>query len=604
MKKIQPFINISMRKRILVFFLILSLIPTIVIGLVSLGITRQELIKQSFQSGIEITDRMISELDTRLSEIDNLFHVVTDTPALQTAMRQVFSGKQEQYSVDLKISSDLSVISQYNSDIFGVYVIGENGGIYKSNNNSLNALDLREHEWYQKILASDGTISFAPYKYSCVVRTTDSGYLSFGRPFVDVASGKNSGAILIELEESIFSSVIDRSRDLGFVVICDQTNIPVLTSGSGMLNTSEIMSSLNHLDFLPLQESPFSLYLPEDSSEFGMNAASNDSYIVIQKQLPWCGWTLYSAIPTDHLSENGMKITSTILLISVVTCVLCIICSMLISDTVTRPLGKLIRLINKVKQGNFQVQMKIRGNDEISVLGRHFNDMVRHTQNLLTEIRESSQKLRKSELAALQAQIAPHFLYNTLDSIIWLIRSGQKQPAIEMTQALSNFFRLGISRGYDIIPLRDEIAHVKSYLVIQKIRYDEKFTYTIHAEPEILNCCVLKLILQPLVENAIYHGIKTIDRVCRICISAREKDNWIILEVEDTGRGMTEEQLSRLKEDLEKPGPSKSYGLKNVKLRLNIFFEEQCSLDIQSVFGAGTRITIRIPKHFQPSDSV
>lgn len=604
MKKIQPFINMSMRKRILIFFLFLSLIPTVVVGLASLGIARQELMKQSFQSGIEITDRMIAELDARLSEIDNLFHVVTDTSALQTAMRQVFSDKQEQYSVDLKISSDLSVISQYNSDISGVYVIGENGGIYKSNNNSLNALSLKDRAWYQEILASGETVSFPPHKYSYVVKTTDSGYLSFGRPFVDIASGRNTGVILIELEQSIFSNLIDRSQDLGFVAICDQNNSPILSSSSALLDSEEVLSSLNYLDFLPLQEGSFTSYLPAGSSGVNMNAAATNSYIVIQKHLPWCGWTLYSAIPTGHLSENSLKITYTILLISAVTCLLCIICSMLISDTVTRPLAKLITLIGKVKQGDFQVQMNVQGSDEISTLGRHFNDMIYHIQKLLHEIREGNQKLRKAELAALQSQIAPHFLYNTLDSIIWLIRSNQKQQAIEMTHALSNFFRLGISRGYDIISLRDEIEHAKSYLVIQKIRYNEKFSYTIHVQQSILDCYVLKLILQPLVENAIYHGIKTTDRVCSICISAYEKNNKILLEVEDNGRGMTPEELANLKEDLEKPGPSKSYGLKSVKLRLNIFFESQCDLDVQSYFGAGTKITIQIPRHFLPSDSL
>ena len=252
MKKIQPFLNMNMRKRILIFFLFLSLIPTIVVGFASLGITRRELVKQSFQSGIEITDRMIAELDTRLSEIDNLFQVVTDTPALQTAMRQVFDGKQEQYSVDLKISSDLSVISQYNSDISGVYVIGENGGIYKSNNNSLNALDLRDRDWYREVLSSGETISFSPHRYSYVVKTVASGYLSFGRAFVDIASGRRTGIILIELEQSIFSSIIDRWKDLGFVAICDQNGSPVLSSDSAR-NSPEIISSLKSMEFLPLQ---------------------------------------------------------------------------------------------------------------------------------------------------------------------------------------------------------------------------------------------------------------------------------------------------------------------------------------------------------------
>ena len=230
----------------------------------------------------------------------------------------------------------------------------------ESNNNSLNALDLRDRDWYREVLSSGETISFSPHRYSYVVKTVDSGYLSFGRAFVDIASGRRTGIILIELEQSIFSSIIDRWKDLGFVAICDQNGSPVLSSDSAR-NSPEIISSLKSMEFLPLQESTLASYLPDRSSTYSMNAASDNSYIVIQKALPWCGWTLYSAISTDHLNASGLKITSAILLISAITGILCIFCSMLISDTITRPLGKLVALIGQVKQGNFQVQMPIRG---------------------------------------------------------------------------------------------------------------------------------------------------------------------------------------------------------------------------------------------------
>ena len=182
----------------------------------------------------------------------------------------------------------------------------------------------------------------------------------------------------------------------------------------------------------------------------------------------------------------------------------------------------------------------IKATDEIRELAREYDTMVGHVRNLMdANIREQELK-RKSDLKALQAQINPHFLYNTLDSIIWMGEMGQNREVVLMTSALSKLFRISISKGREFISISDEIAHVKSYLTIQEMRYKDKFEYSIEIDPDLYNCTILKITLQPLVENAIYHGIKEVDHRGTIRITGEELDGNIKLEVIDNGKGMTD----------------------------------------------------------------
>jgi len=215
-------------------------------------------------------------------------------------------------------------------------------------------------------------------------------------------------------------------------------------------------------------------------------------------------------------------------------------------------------------------------------------------------VREQELK-RKSDLKALQAQINPHFLYNTLDSIIWMGEMGKSREVVKMTSALSRLFRISISKGRELIPLRDELEHVRSYLTIQEMRYKDKFRYLIDIPEDLMDCTVLKITLQPLVENAIYHGIRSVDYEGLIEIAGRLDGEDIVLTVDDNGEGMDVDALARLLDD---EGPHhedepiekrQGTGVRNVHERIRLYFGADYGLAYQSQDENGTRITIRFP---------
>ena len=263
---------------------------------------------------------------------------------------------------------------------------------------------------------------------------------------------------------------------------------------------------------------------------------------------------------------------------------------------VTYPLYRLQTEMSKVKDLNYQVnRAKLKkGSKEIIQLDATFNEMMKRIRDLAEKLLQEQENQRKSELKALQNQINPHFLYNTLDSIIYMIDKGENEKAEEMIVALSKFFRISISRGKTIIPLKDEVEHVRNYLLIQKIRFGDQFTYTINVDPDLHQYSVIKLILQPLVENAIEHGLH--DGKGEIEIIGKQNENYIILQIKDDGYGITNEKLDQIYKSFHDDSIHEGVGLKNVYQRVKIYYGEEADLKIESLFDEGTIISIYIPK--------
>lgn len=264
------------------------------------------------------------------------------------------------------------------------------------------------------------------------------------------------------------------------------------------------------------------------------------------------------------------------------------------SKLISNPANELARAMREFEKDaeNFEY-CRVDGTREITSLSDSFGHMVVQVQNLMEQVREEEVSLRKTELNALQAQINPHFLYNTLDSIAWMCEEGRTQEAINMVNSLARLFRISISRGHELITIEKECQHAESYLRIQKYRYKNKFTYQFDVEPECLSYLCNKITLQPIIENAIYHGLDMTDEG-RIQIGIKARGEDILMYVEDNGVGMDEE---RCKEILHKESSDRSgIGIKNVNDRIQIYFGEKYGLTILSEPDVGTRVEILMPK--------
>lgn len=304
--------------------------------------------------------------------------------------------------------------------------------------------------------------------------------------------------------------------------------------------------------------------------------------------------TLREGIRTDVV--NALQISIVVFLVIIVGAVMI---SRKIMTGITEPIRKLSEATKIAGSGDFAVRAQEGSDDELAVLNTNFNQMVEQIGNLVEDIRIEQMNLRQAELKLLQAQINPHFLYNTLDSIIWLAEANEKGQAVQMVTALSDFFRTTLSKGRDYISIKEEEAHIRSYLQIQQFRYQDILKYEIQIPSELYPYQILKLTLQPLVENALYHGIKNKRGIGHITVSGEKKENLLILRVHDNGIGMTEEQLAQLRIRIRVEGreekESSSFGLFNVNQRIRLNYGAEYGVEIDSCYGEWTEVMVTIP---------
>lgn len=300
---------------------------------------------------------------------------------------------------------------------------------------------------------------------------------------------------------------------------------------------------------------------------------------------------------TGNLDRQIQSFVVACTLLVAILVVSTVIVTYLITANILRPVQVLYDAMQKVSDGDFSARADIHSKDEIETLGNGFNSMAENMQVLIHKIKEDEQKMRRLDLRLLQEQINPHFLYNTLDTIVWLIEGNKADEAVNMVVTLSNFFRLVLSKGKEIISLREEERHISSYLEIQEMRYHDILEYEIQIEPELYDYQIPKLTLQPLVENALYHGIKYKREKGYIHISGKQIGDVLCLTVSDNGIGMDPEELAQLQKEIERPcnETEKGFGLANVNERIRMYFGSEYGMRIMSEKGRGTTVEVTIP---------
>ena len=304
----------------------------------------------------------------------------------------------------------------------------------------------------------------------------------------------------------------------------------------------------------------------------------------------------------EFLAESLRQLGRILLILAGLVLLATLIVSALLSASISRPLRELEASMEQFEEDTdrFHYDPPRQGIREIRRLSASFRELVVKLQQLMKTVREEEINLRKTELRALQAQINPHFLYNTLDSISWMCEQGKNAEAVEMVNALARLFRISISRGHELIPIRSELMHAESYLEIQAYRYKNQFTWSIDADERCLDYLCHKITLQPIIENAIYHGINGLVDDGEILVSVKEDGEDILFTVRDNGSGMAEEQIAAImqKEQSDHAG----IGIKNVNDRLTIYFGPAYGIRIESKPDQGTSVFIRMPKVKEEAD--
>ena len=317
------------------------------------------------------------------------------------------------------------------------------------------------------------------------------------------------------------------------------------------------------------------------------------------KTVGYTGWKLVGVVPSENLWDNYGQLVLFFLFVVLFSIFLLVFVNLRLSEWITAPVKKLDRAVKELEHGSTEVDFDVGGPGEVEHLSHSIRSMVSTMRHLMDDIIEQEEQKRRSELEVLQSQINPHFLYNTLDSVIWMTENGRTDDAVVMLTSLARFFRISLSRGSSIIPIRDELEHARHYLTIQKMRYKNKFSATITAEDGVESLYTIKLIVQPILENAIYHGMAYADGDGEITVRAFRDGGDVLIEVSDNGPGMPEEVVESL---LDPNGPAAAAGAKgsgigfrNVHRRIRLTFGADYGLTIFSEPDDGTTVRIRLP---------
>lgn len=585
-KKIQDYFgHMLLQRRLMSFFFIICIIPLAIIGTVSVYTS----INATRDSAIEFSDATLIQIKSRIETIMDVAETVSlqlaDDAIVQTTLKKSLDEDlSAKYATDLSMDTYLNYELAYVEEVYGFYIIGENKGEYKSAYNSFYLKDLTQTLWYKALMKSSDSVWFSSHQDSFAVQTSGQKFISHGMRIIDNSSNKYLGVVLVDIElEKIEQILLDSFGDLGQVLIVDENNRIVASSNNLFESASETVT-----------DAVFQTHLDNSRLIKGKNNA-----IVLQHPLKNSGWRILGIIPSSNILKDSVITVTLLIGMIILMSILSYFFAKIITGTITKPIDDIIDQMQEVESGNFDVCTEVIYEDEIGNLSNSFNKMTYRVNDLMGTIVEEQHKLRKYELKALQAQINPHFLYNTLDSVVWLARMQRYEDIVKIVTAMTKLFRTSLSRGKDIITIEDEIANVTSYLMIQKTRYKTHFDYDIDIPESIYHYKTLKLVLQPLVENSIYHGVKVKKGGGSIHISAEETTDTLIFKVTDTGLGMSEETLEDIHTAFETntEGNVTMYGIKNVNDRLRIFFGKEYGLKYESTYGEGTTAIITIPKY-------
>lgn len=332
---------------------------------------------------------------------------------------------------------------------------------------------------------------------------------------------------------------------------------------------------------------------------------NGEKRLVTVKTISYTGWKIVSVVPMSsfNMGLSGTRMFA-ILLVSL-SMLMIIVINQLVSARIAKPLQRLNESVKEWESGNLNPDIYVGGSMEVEHLGKTLRSTVEQIRELMHDILVEQEEKRKSELDALQSQINPHFLYNTLDSIVWMIEGERYADAVFMITQLASLFRISLSRGKTIISIEDEVKHAQNYMNIQRVRYKNKFTIDFQMENDILNCCTVKLVIQPLLENAIYYGVECMDGDGEIEVVGYRKKQDIYIEVRDNGLGMPEEIVDALLTEnnrVRKKGSG--VGLINVHKRIQLRFGKPYGLEIESQPDEGTTVRIHLPDITYSADTL
>ncbi|MDB5053704.1 MAG: multi-sensor signal transduction histidine kinase [Bacilli bacterium] len=540
---------------------------------------------QADQYTLQMIHQVESNVDFYINHLQDVLYYVGRDPVID---RFLLSSEKElsNQTQAAQVNAVLRTYTERNPEIAGMMLVSQNDQFLGFEMHRISRDPLTNEQWYRHAVDEPGKVALLSNPIGRNIATnqnySSNDVLSLVSAVNDPSTGKIIGVLLIDLRLDMIKKIFDNIHlgQSGFIYILDNR---------GNIVYSPVNTIVYRLD---------NDWLHNVGQGSLTHEINGHDYRILYKDDAANNWRIIGVIPNDDYLRVVSDIQYYTYIIAIVTLLLATLTSSYFTGTIIRPVRKLMRLMKRVQQGDLNQHFTTQTNDEIGQLGNSFNHMVEEIKNLINLVYVEQRKKREAELQVLQAQIKPHFLYNTLDTIQWMAQDNNSEEIIQIIGALTNLFRIGLSKGHEWIPIRDEIKHVESYLIIQMTRYTGKLDYEFDIPEALHRFHVLKLILQPIVENAIYHGIKERTGKGKIQISAEQIHDIIRFRIVDDGIGIPPDKLIEINailQDGNKRREFEGFGLFNVNERIRLTYGHVYGIKVISEWGKGTTVIVDHP---------
>lgn len=583
---IRKYVLNSFKSTINTLYLPIVIICIFITGLVASRLATAQIEENAYKNITDTIFQTKNYLDYTLSDVfSQLVSLSYDSRLMGLLAKEQDEITPEDY---IPLHKNLQIIySRYNTILESV-LIDLNEGDFSLHNSEYNSKpDIQYEDYFRNFEEGSENFYWRNIHEEPIFKGGTNVLSAYKLLTFDNTSAQ--GIVLFNLREDFFEGILSRSLigDNGYLT---------LISPDGIFESKVLDSryKLNKDTLSKLQNTE------REQGRFTFENENNKKMIVVYDTIKTNNWKIAAIVPEEELLSKVNYIKHFTIALMVIMIVLVVVLTNIVIKLISKPFEKLARQMARVDENYVVLEEEMSGPEEMKVLHNGFTDLMDRIHHLMDQIRLEQEEKRRLEFAIMQSQINPHFLYNTLYSIKGLCDMGLTKDASQMITALSNFFRIGISKGSEVITIQEEMEHIRNYLYIQEMRYGDDFSYTIDVDPEILSYPIVKLSLQPLIENAIYHGVKQKRGQGVITIKGYVVDEMIRLDVSDNGNGMNKENLQVILDELASPYQEKNQvigiGLKSVNERIKIHFGREYGLVIASEKGEGTTISITIPK--------
>ena len=573
------FKDLPIKKKLFLSFLLLIIVPVVLIGIFTF-MRSSELVKNKTQQySKSVLYDTANNIENKLRSIEQISFQVISNSVIQNALYKANGELDNEFdtiNTQKMIEYQLKSLINSNFDIAAIEVLSKSGMTVYVNPGSVT-MDVSDED---RLILQSGNGSVFWFDTNPQNKT-----LMMGRTINSISNMESLGFVLIYLRESSIYSIINNAdlvENSEYMIINDRGEIISYQDKNQIGKQNDFSTSF-------LNDTTI-------KNTFHTITANEKRYYTISKDIGGTPWRLASFIQSVEYEKDIILLRGWIIIICASCCLLSLVFSILLSKTISRPVIDLSKMMVKVGEGDFEVTSTYESKDEIGILSKQFNKMVNRVQQLIEEVYKEQLLKQKTELKFLRMQINPHFLYNTLESINWLARMKGVPEVGKMIKALGDLMRASIS-GDDLVSIEEEIKNINNYLMIQKLRYGEKVKTEINIKQDVAAFIIPKLTLQPIVENAIVHGIEAKEGDGNIIICADRLDGKVVISVKDDGVGMESDLAETiLEQDFETDkGDATHIGLKNVDRRIKMYYGKQYGLHISSAPGEGTTIQILFP---------